>query len=130
MNNFLPMAVIEHRKLLCQACSCKVEFESPCASCPNGKWKEQFCISPPSLKKQISSLAKSSQRWIRSGLRLSDQKTIQQRVDICSKCEFWEQNALIQTGRCMKCGCSTWAKIRVATEKCPVGKWLPLAEQS
>jgi hypothetical protein len=27
------------------------------------------------------------------------------------------------TGRCSKCGCSTWAKLRMASEKCPIDKW-------
>jgi predicted Zn-ribbon and HTH transcriptional regulator len=45
------------------------------------------------------------------------------RQDICKACPEWDAQALNKTGRCRKCGCSTWAKLRMATEKCPIGKW-------
>ena len=45
------------------------------------------------------------------------------RQDICRACPEWDATALNSTGRCRKCGCSTWAKLRMATEKCPIGKW-------
>ncbi len=36
----------------------------------------------------------------------------------CSDCEFHD------CGQCTMCGCFTGAKIRVASESCPAGKWL------
>lgn len=41
----------------------------------------------------------------------------------CRACDQWDAAALNATGRCRKCGCSTWAKLRMATERCPLGKW-------
>ena len=41
----------------------------------------------------------------------------------CRACPEWDAAALNKTGRCRKCGCSTWAKLRMATERCPLGKW-------
>jgi len=41
----------------------------------------------------------------------------------CRACPEWDAQALNATGRCRKCGCSTWAKLRMATEACPLGKW-------
>jgi len=41
----------------------------------------------------------------------------------CRACPEWDAQALNNTGRCCKCGCSTWAKLRMATERCPIGKW-------
>lgn len=44
-----------------------------------------------------------------------------ERSDLCLSCEF---NMLRESGgiRCAKCGC-TGAKVRLATEACPIGKW-------
>lgn len=55
-------------------------------------------------------------------------ETVEARRVICMACEFmktWEKDERFH--RCGKCGC--WldgkylAKLRVATERCPVGKW-------
>jgi hypothetical protein len=46
-----------------------------------------------------------------------------EREATCRACEWWDAAALNATGRCRKCGCSTWAKLRMATERCPLGKW-------
>ena len=45
------------------------------------------------------------------------------RESTCRVCDQWDAAALNGTGRCRKCGCSTWAKLRMATERCPLGKW-------
>lgn len=40
------------------------------------------------------------------------------RKGICTRCP---DNDL---GRCLRCGCYLYSKVRIASEKCPVGKWL------
>lgn len=50
-------------------------------------------------------------------------KILEDRQSICRSCNQWDSQAINGTGRCKKCGCSTWAKLRMATEKCPLGKW-------
>lgn len=47
---------------------------------------------------------------------------VKHRTAICSGCEHAELIAGILQN-CKICGCSTWAKIRNADEKCPEGKW-------
>ena len=47
-----------------------------------------------------------------------DEDIINKRWDLCKGCEF-----LLFTSNCKKCGCFMKAKVRVATAKCPVGKW-------
>ncbi len=42
---------------------------------------------------------------------------LKRRKDICEACEFYRKK------RCLKCGCRLEAKRRLATEKCPTGKW-------
>jgi hypothetical protein len=76
----------------------------------------------------LTSATSAAARWVKSGLVTVDDDTIKKRLDICKSCEFWDNTALRGTGRCRKCGCSTWAKIRMATEQCPEKKWLAVNE--
>ncbi len=69
------------------------------------------------------SLMNSSVSWAKSGFKVSESPEVERRLEICRACEHWDSEAFNRTGRCLKCGCSTWAKIRLATEKCPIGKW-------
>lgn len=77
----------------------------------------------PNLKDMSRSLTGSVSKWISSGLKMATDTQVESRKNICILCPFWDSSALKNTGRCTKCGCSTWAKIRLATESCPIGKW-------
>lgn len=48
--------------------------------------------------------------------------TIKDRLAICQTCEYAEIVAGLFR-LCRVCGCSTWAKVRNANERCPKGKW-------
>lgn len=76
-----------------------------------------------SLKDKVSSLSRSATKWAKSGFPIPDPETFNARLEICKGCEFWDESGFAKTGRCKKCGCSTQAKLRMATEKCPIGKW-------
>jgi hypothetical protein len=39
------------------------------------------------------------------------------RRSVCESCDRWDH------GRCMECGCYTYAKTRLTHERCPLGKW-------
>ena len=80
-------------------------------------------VAKPTAVNMAISASKSLKAWAESGFKQTPQKTIEDRLDVCKKCEFWDAAALNNTGRCLKCGCSTWAKLRLATERCPLGKW-------
>lgn len=84
-------------------------------------------VAPPSISKMVASASKSLTKWVGSGLSQSTQEVIDARLSICKGCELWDAKALNETGRCLKCGCATWAKIRMATERCPIGKWEPVS---
>lgn len=62
-------------------------------------------------------------RFARSGFTTTPPEILAEREDTCRACPEWDAQALNATGRCRKCGCSTWAKLRMATERCPLGKW-------
>lgn len=49
----------------------------------------------------------------------------QKRLDICSKCSFYQGN------KCAKCGCYMPIKAALPFSKCPLGKWqnVPIVEE-
>lgn len=51
------------------------------------------------------------------GINATNDIKLSQRTAICNNCP---KNDL---GRCSSCGCYLWAKVRQATERCPIGKW-------
>ena len=53
-----------------------------------------------------------------TGVDRAPEETITARWESCLSCEHHDR------GRCMKCGCFTAAKIRVASSVCPAERWL------
>ena len=50
---------------------------------------------------------------------IHDEDIIKRRLDICKGCEFLFK----PTNTCKKCGCFMDVKTKIATQRCPVGKW-------
>jgi hypothetical protein len=89
------------------------------------------------IKLQLDMMAKlglSAHRFARAGFATTPPEALATREATCRACPEWDAAALNATGRCRKCGCSTWAKLRMATESCPLGKWKaispPLCDRS
>jgi len=80
-------------------------------------------VEYPSTSEMAASFAKSIGSFVKSGFTTADSETLNFRLEICKSCELWDESGFAKTGRCKKCGCSTQAKLRMATEKCPIGKW-------
>ena len=72
----------------------------------------------------------AAHRFARSGFVATPPDILAQREATCRACPEWDAAALNGTGRCRKCGCSTWAKLRMATEACPLGKWEAISSPS
>jgi hypothetical protein len=134
----LPKPTQEFRRRRCTqvGCECVADVSDPCAQCPNGNWGPMLCegfYAPPEIEKNqhqvppidsmVKSAIQSTARWAKNGLRITDEPTLKTRIQTCRDCSYWNSKGFKNTGRCMKCGCSTWAKLRMATEKCPIGKW-------
>lgn len=83
--------------------------------------KKQILATPAQM---LTSAGAAAAKWIKGGLKTLSEEKVQKRLDICKGCEFWDSAALKGTGRCRKCGCATWAKIRMPAERCPENKWL------
>ena len=71
----------------------------------------------------IARFGSAAHRFARAGFATTPPESLATREATCRSCPEWDATALNNTGRCRKCGCSTWAKLRMATEKCPIGKW-------
>ena len=101
----------------------KIKEENVLRIAAVNKLKSQFATQYPSLFQQAKNLTTSVANWVKDGAKVASEEVLKERMDICKKCEFWDAEAFAGTGRCKKCGCSTQAKLRMATEKCPEGKW-------
>ncbi len=130
---FLDSATCKDRKM-CRVCRFskpwRTEQGAP-EECPNGITQENAPIvaappQDPSLLEKAKSLALATEEWAKSGFKKVDELQLQDRLDICQGCEFWDQSGFAGTGKCKKCGCSTQAKLRMATSKCPIDKWGPI----
>lgn len=73
----------------------------------------------PSLAEQAGSLAAAAAGFVASGFKLVGEGEQARRLEICRGCEFFDA----PRGKCKKCGCWTLAKTRLASQKCPIGKW-------
>jgi hypothetical protein len=73
-------------------------------------------------------------RWGREGFRTLDEAVIKTRLDMCQSCPnlIEPPNKLIYKVKlvkasdpriCQKCGCVASAKVKVPTERCPIGLW-------
>ena len=117
----------------CKKCGCDIETKARIESekCPIDKWdipdintdNNNEKAKTPGLTTMASTLLSSTMRWAKSGMPTATPEQFHSRVEICKGCEFWEGSGFAGTGRCKKCGCSTQAKLRMATEKCPIDKW-------
>jgi len=90
---------------------------------PKNKTNRTKYNTRPNAIQMIDSLTKSVGEWAKSGFLTSEKSLLEHRLNLCGGCEFWDPEGFGGTGRCQKCGCSTQAKLRMATEKCPIGKW-------
>jgi hypothetical protein len=116
---------------VCGKCGCDIESKVRIAgeTCPIGNW-ETGESNPPSLTQMASTFLGSALRWAKGGMQTVTAEQFYSRIEVCKGCEFWEGSGFAGTGRCKKCGCSTQAKLRMATEKCPIDKWGPVTPSS
>ena len=79
---------------------------------------------PPTIAQMAANAAAALARHVAGGGRVVDAVQLAHREAVCLGCEFFNATGVAgMFPRCMHCGCSTWAKQRMATEKCPLDKW-------
>lgn len=77
-----------------------------------------------SVLRPIKNFANSMKNWVAGGMPMASEKVYSERKAICDSCPFWDKDGNMGMGKCNQCGCTS-AKLFLATEKCPVGKWGP-----
>ena len=95
--------------------------------CPEGKFPKSDKPRPeprPTRMSPARTAAHAAAGIVKAvvGTGGASEELVKQRTAICGGCE----HAILSLGvlsRCKLCGCATWAKVRNADEKCPVGKW-------
>jgi hypothetical protein len=140
---------LKARKTVCSECPFRVKNKCEKTglninqviyeTCPEDKWPPLTILKRKSIKKptdrykkkkslfkQVSSFTKSFYKWAVNGFGVTERKLLKQRLTVCYTCPAWDKEAFKGTGRCRECGCSTWAKLRMPTEKCPLNKWGPV----
>jgi hypothetical protein len=144
---YVHIKTMRERKAICHLCknykketnSCLIDnqsinLKSYIGNCQENKWPAEVYIEEPtpkskknrkepSIVQKAASLFNSLRKWIVSGLLKTSKRQLAFRMATCKGCEFWDRAAWGGTGKCTKCGCSTWAKLRMKTERCPIGKW-------
>jgi hypothetical protein len=88
--------------------------------------EKSFPFRTEILSRRAEMLARfghAAHRFARSGFHATPPEILAARESTCRSCPEWDAAALGGSGRCRKCGCSTWAKLRMAPEACPLGKW-------
>jgi hypothetical protein len=83
----------------------------------------------PGVVTMAKNFGSSMVKWAKSGFQTVDQEEVfNVRLEICKKCPQWDSQALGGGGRCKLCGCATQAKLRLATESCPINLWGPVTK--
>jgi hypothetical protein len=55
--------------------------------------------------------------WVSKGMAITSPEELTKRQETCNTCEHFTGS------RCKLCGCFTQAKLRMASQKCPINKW-------
>lgn len=75
----------------------------------------------PSFTARLANASKAVIRWGLYGMPLTDETAYRERLGACAQCDL-----LINETHCSHpdCGCPVARKARLATEECPLKKWL------
>jgi hypothetical protein len=85
----------------------------------SGKPEAMVEVTPPPLKDQLVSFAKSFSGWIADGGKVVTPKVYMERLTLCHTCDSYNE----KKDRCNECGCKMQLKARMCTSECPLSKW-------
>ena len=81
--------------------------------------RKQYRPQPIPLRDLLTNFREAVAAWAQAGYPVSDEGTINRRLQICQSCEEWKAGLI---AGCRKCGCSG-LKLWLATSKCPLKNW-------
>jgi hypothetical protein len=83
-------------------------------------------IQAPGVWQMMKTAAIAGKNFVKSGMKFVTEEQFEAREAICKGCEYWNPKGYGNTGQCLKCGCATKAKLRLASESCPLQKWVKI----
>ena len=90
---------------------------------PEGKEIKEEDLSLPSASHMASnlltSLKKAGKKMLKGEKLAASSAIAEKRITVCNECPKFMKDH----GRCSLCGCFLKAKIKIASESCPIGKW-------
>jgi hypothetical protein len=92
------------------------------------KTKKLKKTSRISLLDMAGNFTSAMKDFAKSGFLRVTEEQHAQRMEICNGCEFWQGDARMGMGKCLKCGC-TGAKQWIATSVCPINKWGAISKE-
>lgn len=129
-NIFCEFQPTENEKeFLCNICGSLLTMEEglpedlPFIPCTTKMAREENKKLLPSLVKRIRNFISSLWKHIISGAKRTSKKERQERLDICSKCEYYDGSV------CLQCGCPILreanfiSKLDWKDQHCPINKW-------
>lgn len=99
---------------------------------------EKYAVDPETYQftnlKLAGSMANAVFQWGRKGFRRLDETVVKARLEICQACPHLIEAPdkliyKVKLGKksdprvCNKCGCVASSKVKIATERCPIGLW-------
>lgn len=86
-------------------------------------------LGPPSIKAMVWNFSRALAEASLEGFPKAADAVIEERLAICRKCDYWEEELRFGFGKCKHPGCGcTKAKLWLATEQCPQKFWLKVPE--
>jgi hypothetical protein len=80
-------------------------------------------VSDIPLSTKVKTVSIEALNWARNGFGLTTDDQYNARFELCRQCDKWNALGYANTGECTVCGCSTVAKLKLTTTKCPLDKW-------
>lgn len=79
-------------------------------------------IKEPGLLTKAGNFVTAMADFASSGFKQVTPEQLAERKAICAGCKFFDPAGYAGTGKCRKCGCSSY-KLDIAASRCPVGYW-------
>lgn len=83
-------------------------------------------VEAPGVWQMMKTAAVAGKNFVKSGMHFVSEEQFNLRETICKGCEYWNPKGYGNTGQCLQCGCATKAKLKMASESCPLKKWVKI----
>lgn len=93
-----------------------------------GRGPGQSRPDEPGLLRKAANYGKAVAKHVATGRKIVNEEMYQERLEICRGCPSLDQEKMVCREK--TCGCFVETKARWASQQCPLGKWLPVEDES